>query len=788
VTPEAHSYFLRIVKVTQSELEKLLVYKIQHLLAAPVAPSILGATALEELGTAVTARLQMPGASTAAHIAEIEGRKSCGSLRHRSTQEKAVEEGRELTKYLISMMGRILADFGRLADTVLRWQLEKGAMYSGGLNVNDCRDGDTFQLTEPENIPKTSNDFKDFLERLERQDRQNSELEAKYNKVVDEQHTDRRAFMRERQLWREQLRQLKARLKRSKDPSLASLLDHDVQFFDGGEDRGEEEDIEDLRQRYEDRIARMQEDYEERITELESLLEKLRLKLQALEERAARKSSEVRSASKESKSEAGADMEELMRLRQELEASKAENESLREELGRLQAQLQEAQEERSRLQDALSKYYADLESQPQRVHASTQASAPETRPVRRLKTEILQRLSIDIAPIELPPLLDEEALEEARAKILELERLLKEAEAREAAILAERDKLRKDLQDKMTQCELLEKELAEQKRLLDKASQASVAKRVAAAQTDPWQPDRLPPDDKALREKDELLEELRRRIKELEAICQDRQRTIDELRKQLAAALERIRKLEASQVVPPEEDSPPPPPVPRGSRRGSKGGGWTLVRRKDLGSILPEQDERRYWLPTSWPSPASRVFEGKKRGGMPLEIYCSFCAATNWCLGKVRAVSSARCLASLGPRAGHREDGDRQSGFRRRPPVSVKATSGRPCTKEGRSCLVACFGRLRQCNLSHSRPSTPRTPTNSLHVEPLPGSPHSFLLLFLLPPYRGLGLRLHVHAWPGLRLQWQTACCKGCRRDRPLHAICIVPARSCLQFTLSTCV
>mmetsp|Transcript_35899 Transcript_35899/g.57192 ORF Transcript_35899/g.57192 Transcript_35899/m.57192 type:complete len:892 (+) Transcript_35899:76-2751(+) len=598
VTPEAHSYFLRIVKVTQSELEKLLVYKLQHLLAVPVAPSILGETALEELGTSLTARLQIPGAGIAAHTAEIEGRKSCGSLRHRTPQEKAVAEGRELTQYVISMMGRILADFARFADTVLRWQLESGELYSGGLNASDLRQGDAFPLTEPESCSKIPAGLKDLMERLERQDRQNSELEAKYSKVADEQRSDRRAFMRERQLWREQLRQLKAKLRRSADPSLRALLDRDVQFFDGGEGRpsGDEEDIEDLRQRYEDRIADMQDDYEEKIADLESLLEKLRGKLQALQERSPQRKMT------DDRSEVSAEFEETMRqLRQEIELTKADNDNLQEELRKLHGQLEEAREEKSHLQDALTKYYADLESKvPQQTNASTQA--PEHRS-GRLRMQILRNLTIDVAPVNLHD-------EDAAAKILELEKLLKEGAEREAASLVDLESLRKDLFDKTTQYEQLQKEHAEQKVLLEKAAQYATRPRNAtAAQTDPWQPDNV-------KEQEQSVEALRRRNMELEAICQDRQVTIDKLREQLEALLERIKLLEA----PATEDDSPRPPVIKGSRKGSKGGGWVLVRRKDLGSTLPEsQDERKFLLPASWASPATRASIGHKRGGMPLD-------------------------------------------------------------------------------------------------------------------------------------------------------------------------
>ena len=58
----------------------------------------------------------MPGASAAAHLAELESRRAARPVsRQQSVQEKAVVEGRDLTKHLVGILGKILADFGRFA-------------------------------------------------------------------------------------------------------------------------------------------------------------------------------------------------------------------------------------------------------------------------------------------------------------------------------------------------------------------------------------------------------------------------------------------------------------------------------------------------------------------------------------------------------------------------------------------------------------------------------------------------------------------------------------------------
>lgn len=272
VTPEAHNYFRRIVQVTQSELEKLLVYKIQQLFD-PVAPPTSAEMALEELGSRVSMKLQLPGASAVAALADAERRASGGTCSHfrSDLKEKAASEGRELTKHLVGCVGRILADFGRFADTVLRWQQQGGPSAAGPI-------GET-------GAPESNLATEEIVERLERQNRQNSALEAKYCTACTELRDNRRAFLRERALWREQLLKLKIILKRSRDPSLVTLLDHDVQFFGGDLNKSDHLSDEEMISQYEAKLAQLIEDYEDKIHALKEEMALLRDKVAQMEER-----------------------------------------------------------------------------------------------------------------------------------------------------------------------------------------------------------------------------------------------------------------------------------------------------------------------------------------------------------------------------------------------------------------------------------------------------------------------------------------------------------------------
>ncbi|CAE7216912.1 unnamed protein product, partial [Symbiodinium sp. CCMP2456] len=96
VSPEAQSYFQRIVRVTQSELEKLLVHRVTNL--------------FDPLGIEGPCRA---APDPALNVLQ----EKCRLLK-----EKSAQEGQQLTSYIGSVLSRILVDFCRFADVVLRWE------------------------------------------------------------------------------------------------------------------------------------------------------------------------------------------------------------------------------------------------------------------------------------------------------------------------------------------------------------------------------------------------------------------------------------------------------------------------------------------------------------------------------------------------------------------------------------------------------------------------------------------------------------------------------------------
>ena len=92
-----------------------------------------------------------------------------GLARQRLLKEKPSIEGEHLSAYIVTVLSRIMVDFSRFADLVLRWQqngkpLERRARRPATAN----------QLGE-----LVDWDCQPLLERLERQDQQNTELEMK---------------------------------------------------------------------------------------------------------------------------------------------------------------------------------------------------------------------------------------------------------------------------------------------------------------------------------------------------------------------------------------------------------------------------------------------------------------------------------------------------------------------------------------------------------------------------------------------------------------------------------
>merc|ERR1719247_2934408 len=98
VTPKALAYFQRIVKVAQSELEKLLVHKMQVLFEP--------ATGL---------------------VSAFERKRPCDTL-----GKEAYGEGQDLMQYFTGVLSRILLDFTRFSDIILKWETVRADKHHDG--------------------------------------------------------------------------------------------------------------------------------------------------------------------------------------------------------------------------------------------------------------------------------------------------------------------------------------------------------------------------------------------------------------------------------------------------------------------------------------------------------------------------------------------------------------------------------------------------------------------------------------------------------------------------------
>jgi len=233
VAPQAHAHFQRILQVAKSELSKLLLFKVHQLVGEPVRPEIAAQT-LPPRGNACSgSRAQR---KEAAHW-----------------QSSAPAEAEGLTAYVIGTLQRILVDFSRFADAVLRWQLE------GGPNAEECG---------PEDAQKCCNNppMTDLVERLERLDRLNTELEAKYNAVNAEMCEKRRAFLRDQAASAERLQRVRSHCRLTGNQELLDALEHDVQFYCEPEPEMEDE-VTRLRKDYDHRIEVMQQEHEAKLND-----------------------------------------------------------------------------------------------------------------------------------------------------------------------------------------------------------------------------------------------------------------------------------------------------------------------------------------------------------------------------------------------------------------------------------------------------------------------------------------------------------------------------------------
>eukprot|EP00927_Polykrikos_kofoidii_P086395 TRINITY_DN9665_c0_g1_i1.p1 TRINITY_DN9665_c0_g1~~TRINITY_DN9665_c0_g1_i1.p1 ORF type:complete len:1138 (-),score=203.93 TRINITY_DN9665_c0_g1_i1:80-3493(-) len=251
VTPEAYTYFKRIIHVAQSELEKLLVHKVQQVFDPVDPPHASEQTADEDSDRYANMHVlcSNPGDCQAA----VGG---SSRRRDRSTEpvfrrDRSAEQGKRLTKYIVGVLGRILVDFNRFAETVLRW--------------------------------KTNTDSpEELVGSLEQHNQRNTELELKCTTLSSELRDNRRAFLRERLVWQERLRQMTVLLRRyggKHGLATAGSIQHDVTFFSHEQD---DDDPDIVRERCEQRIKKLTDDYEEQICSLNQEVEALEAEIKAV--------------------------------------------------------------------------------------------------------------------------------------------------------------------------------------------------------------------------------------------------------------------------------------------------------------------------------------------------------------------------------------------------------------------------------------------------------------------------------------------------------------------------
>ncbi|CAE7903092.1 ATJ20 [Symbiodinium sp. KB8] len=279
----------------------------------------------------------------------------------------------------------ILVDFCRFADVVLRWErATQGA----------------------ERIPEEGPDLETqldpgglLLDRLERQDRQNTELEVKYSSLLAELREKSRQFLRDRTLFRERLRMLRAHALATEDAELLQLLQHDVQFYQEGAKR--EKTAEDFKEEYEKKLADQEMVWKEVMKEKDYEMECVRQEMDRLKETNA----ELRDRRVSDKS--GALQKKLEKAEsilvgwiveeaeEELRRSQEEARKWKGEHGALQKQLMAAQAAKGEREAELQEKLESLQSQL----ASTEAAARRAESAeQRLQKELYQALQAKKKP------------------------------------------------------------------------------------------------------------------------------------------------------------------------------------------------------------------------------------------------------------------------------------------------------------------------------------------------------------------------------------------------------
>eukprot|EP00931_Biecheleriopsis_adriatica_P004371 TRINITY_DN106053_c0_g1_i1.p1 TRINITY_DN106053_c0_g1~~TRINITY_DN106053_c0_g1_i1.p1 ORF type:complete len:1028 (+),score=257.80 TRINITY_DN106053_c0_g1_i1:79-3162(+) len=417
VTPEAHRYFTRIVQVAQSELEKLLIHKVQHIFD-PVRAESLKDSPLQGV----------PDGFADSRMKLLEkGRHGLGRLRsHDPTNSKAksIVEGQQLTAYVVTVLSRIMVDFSRFADTVLRWQREPAGLT------------DHFKRKEPgEEAPVGGKsdrngffEFDDVVQRLERQDKLNTELENKYSNILAELRERKRQFLRERAVFKERLRLLSVHARETGDGKLAQLLTHDVQFYEEGG-----MSIEDLKDQYERKLAEQKKAYEDKVQQRDADIITLKQDVAGLnatiEDLKNRKKVDPLAAKVEKLERALEEADEALRKALEENATlKVANDGLIMQVESLKAALEAKTKELHQAREAAELAEGklkDLERQVAELQkklevAQKHAKATQAKPT--LVRQVLRGLTVSIEPEPPDDRLEqaEKALRESRAKVEEL--------------------------------------------------------------------------------------------------------------------------------------------------------------------------------------------------------------------------------------------------------------------------------------------------------------------------------------------------------------------------------
>lgn len=540
VTPEAEKYFHRIVQVAQSELEKLLIHKVQHIFDPVAAHSLKGMPA------------GMEGGSRRALLdkgANLNDPQKC--------KAKSAVEGQQLTAYVASVLGRIMVDFSRFADTVLRWQSQpsKGEVADGS-NKQTC--ASSLQSSTAYQADTTE----DLVTRLERQDKLNTELEDKYSNVMAELRQRKREFLMERGVFKERMRMLQALARESGDKALMQIMTHDVQFYEEGG-----VSVEDVKDEYErklnDQEMMFQTKLRQKDLKCEEQAEELERLREALEELKKRKLND-NTANLESKLTKTEQMleeaeEALRKALDENETLKVGNDGLMMQVNNLKAvvdgvnrQLEEQAAEATVKEKHLRAELADLQAQLQAAKAA-QTKEPPKPPKPRCSRQFLRELSQSVAPDDRFERLQAE-LSAAKA---DLETLRSSSED-------EAEKLRKALQVQAAATE--KREVAE-----------------SASQSDPWDPNK---EDLAAAKAREA--ELLRQLDGLRAESQS-----------LASALEAFQKAASPKTVTRDfgcgdgsVSAPPaaPPPVVHRQLLPADDSDFTSTRKMSLPEPVPENE------------------------------------------------------------------------------------------------------------------------------------------------------------------------------------------------------